>query len=64
MFFIRLFVSEGTSDASDTEQRLKLLENQLRRKRSELQKLRKQKEKEKLRQKEQELRRELQVKSF
>ena len=60
-FFQLFFFAEGTSDASDTEQRLKALESELRKRRSELQKLRKKKEKDKLRQKEQELRRELQV---
>jgi len=64
--FLKIFhLLEGTSDASDTELRLKALETELRKRRTELQKLRKKKEKEKLRYKEQELRKELQVrKSF
>ena len=54
-------VSEGTSDASDIESRLKGLENELNRRKNDLYKLRKQNQKEHLRRKEQALRNELQV---
>ena len=58
--FLRLFL-EGTSDASDVEQRLKGLENELQRRRNKLQRLRRKKEKEILRNKEEALKRELLV---
>lgn len=51
--------TEGTSDASDIEQRLKGLESELHKRKNELEHLRRKKEKENLRRKEQELRREL-----
>ena len=63
-FFQFYFFIEGTSDAtdaSDTEQRLKVLEHELRRRKTELQKLRKKKERESLRKKEEHLKNELQV---